>query len=535
MTTIRKIIERVDRKIENPYDDVTKLEWIAQLDGKIAMNVMLMDMAELEQFNYSYPDDLDKQPLVKFPYDELYDLWIAARIDAQNQEWDRYANSVEYYNAFYGEFVNWFLSTYQPGQGRMEPGTHRPGTVSYYITAYGLAVMQGYKGTLDEWLVSLSAYGQAVSQGFEGTMAEWLASLKGEKGDKGDKGNPGAYLSGLTVTMLDADAEPYATLSGTEDAPIMNLGIPKMAGDFLELTGGNMLGQIQMNGFKVTGLPSPAADSDAVNLEYLAQQMEQTEEKLDEKLKDAVTYSTGSPKAAGMASPGEENAASRGDHVHPAQTTVSGNAGTATKLATARTLRTNLASTATADFDGSANATPGVTGTLPVGNGGTGKATHTANAVLTGNGTSAVKNVATESGALYATEANGAPKFGVLPIAQGGTGKTTAAAALAALGGISTSGITSYADVKQLYSGAISASGTTFTISRTYKAYYAMYYLSDHGRWYGVLIPAGMLGEKCGIVYYSSYTGITLSLSGKTMTATASDSSWSKAKIFGVV
>ena len=49
-----------------------------------------------------------------------------------------------------------------------------------------------------------------------------------------------------------------------------------------------------------------------------------------------------------------------------------GNASTATKLATARTIRTNLASTSTASFDGSANITPGVTGTLPVTNGGTG-------------------------------------------------------------------------------------------------------------------------------------------------------------------
>lgn len=44
-------------------------------------------------------------------------------------------------------------------------------------------------------------------------------------------------------------------------------------------------------------------------------------------------------------------------------------------LTTARTIRTNLASTSTASFDGSANVTPGVTGTLPLGNGGTGKTT----------------------------------------------------------------------------------------------------------------------------------------------------------------
>ena len=73
-------------------------------------------------------------------------------------------------------------------------------------------------------------------------------------------------------------------------------------------------------------------------------------------------------------------------------------------------------------------------GTLGVARGGTGKATHTANAVLTGNGTSAVNNVATASGAFYATAANGAAKFGTLPISQGGTGSTSASAARNALG-----------------------------------------------------------------------------------------------------
>ena len=59
--------------------------------------------------------------------------------------------------------------------------------------------------------------------------------------------------------------------------------------------------------------------------------------------------------------------------------TFSGTAAAATKLETARTIRTNLGSTSTASFDGTANITPGVTGTLPISNGGTG-ATTAANA-----------------------------------------------------------------------------------------------------------------------------------------------------------
>lgn len=55
----------------------------------------------------------------------------------------------------------------------------------------------------------------------------------------------------------------------------------------------------------------------------------------------AMASST-TPKANGTAAVGTETAKfARGDHVHPLQTTVSGNAGSATKLATARTIKIN--------------------------------------------------------------------------------------------------------------------------------------------------------------------------------------------------
>lgn len=106
---------------------------------------------------------------------------------------------------------------------------------------------------------------------------------------------------------------------------------------------------------------------------------------------------------------------------------LTGNADKATKLATGRSIQTNLSIETAPTFDGTTPITPGVTGTLPVKHGGTGSITLAANAVLTGNGTSAVKTIATKSGAFYATEANTAPTFGTLPVKQGGTGATTAA------------------------------------------------------------------------------------------------------------
>lgn len=66
---------------------------------------------------------------------------------------------------------------------------------------------------------------------------------------------------------------------------------------------------------------------------------------------DGATYNKASsttPKAAGTAVAGTEKNFARGDHVHPAQTDITGNAGTATKLATARNVNGIL-------FDGNAN------------------------------------------------------------------------------------------------------------------------------------------------------------------------------------
>lgn len=70
----------------------------------------------------------------------------------------------------------------------------------------------------------------------------------------------------------------------------------------------------------------------------------------------AMASST-TPKVASTAAVGSETAKfARGDHVHPAQTSVSGNAGTATKLETARTISLTGDVTGSASFDGSANA-----------------------------------------------------------------------------------------------------------------------------------------------------------------------------------
>lgn len=116
----------------------------------------------------------------------------------------------------------------------------------------------------------------------------------------------------------------------------------------------------------------------------------------------------------------------------------------AATLETARTIRTNLASTATASFDGSGNVTPGVTGVLPVANGGTGSSTQNFVDLSTnqtvGGGKTFTGNVNIKKSGPYHTLQNSDITKGTAPSASasstitfGSSGGTNAANALAML------------------------------------------------------------------------------------------------------
>lgn len=68
-------------------------------------------------------------------------------------------------------------------------------TIGEGMSAYDIAVKNGFNGTEEEWLKSLkgkdsgkSAYEIAVENGFRGTEEEWLESLKGKNGLDGQDG-----------------------------------------------------------------------------------------------------------------------------------------------------------------------------------------------------------------------------------------------------------------------------------------------------------------------------------------------------------
>ena len=79
------------------------------------------------------------------------------------------------------------------------------------LSAYDLAVQNGYTGDLEQWLMSLagetgpegkvgkSAYELAVENGYTGSIEEWLGSLIGAPGETGKTGAAGKSAYDLAV------------------------------------------------------------------------------------------------------------------------------------------------------------------------------------------------------------------------------------------------------------------------------------------------------------------------------------------------
>jgi hypothetical protein len=147
-------------------------------------------------------------------------------------------------NGFVGDEATWLASLVGPAgadgtdgaegpQGIQGPPGNDggPGSVGADgLSAYEIAVANGFVGTQSEWLASLqgdtgptgatgadgaSAYEIAVANGFVGDEATWLASLVGPAGADGTDGAEGAPGSDATVNATNVASTIHAAAAKT--------------------------------------------------------------------------------------------------------------------------------------------------------------------------------------------------------------------------------------------------------------------------------------------------------------------------------
>ena len=110
--TPNKAIEIVDRLKPNSYSEEEKLRWISELDGMVQRLVFQED----DVVQYSYPNDMDRELLIPAPFDDVYALFLEAKIDYYNREYANYNNSATMFDAQFSEFKKAYIREH-PAKG----------------------------------------------------------------------------------------------------------------------------------------------------------------------------------------------------------------------------------------------------------------------------------------------------------------------------------------------------------------------------------------------------------------------------------
>lgn len=172
--------------------------------------------------------------MVRPPHDKLYAAYLEAQIDFANGEYNKYQNSMQMFNGYFGEFCRWFSRNFRPAD-------RDPARTGAYLSDYMVAVKHGFIGSEEDWLRSL--------HGADGSSGVWISD------DLNDWPDEDRHLwiiredeTGEEITVPDGlkfENNTLALMDGTEQigqAILLAVGLPPVTaadnGDVLGVVNG---------------------------------------------------------------------------------------------------------------------------------------------------------------------------------------------------------------------------------------------------------------------------------------------------------
>ncbi len=112
MATLKGAIKFTDAIKPNAFTNEQKTQWINEVEGMVQTQVLLIKSPDI--ITYTWEPDEDPELLANPPHDDIYYKYLIAMIDFFNGEYDKYANTVEMFNAAFSEFSRWIAINYRP-------------------------------------------------------------------------------------------------------------------------------------------------------------------------------------------------------------------------------------------------------------------------------------------------------------------------------------------------------------------------------------------------------------------------------------
>ena len=216
--TIGKVIRLADALKPNAVELEQKYQYISEVEGLVQSEVMLLASADIITYD-PVENDENTELLVKPPHDKLYIAYLTAMLDFANGEYNKYANTIEQFNAYYREYHRWYLSRIHPADGAaVEEG--------YYLSAYATAVKHGFSGTEAEWIASLN--GESPELRYSGNVLEWKYTTEADSewrelidvSDIYSAKDAAAASAAESASYADASAASAGEASGYADAAL---------------------------------------------------------------------------------------------------------------------------------------------------------------------------------------------------------------------------------------------------------------------------------------------------------------------------
>lgn len=178
---IREVLAYVDESKPNDFEEAQKIRFINEVEGMVQSEVLLLTPEEIITYD---ENDMETELLVSSPHDRIYPAYVAAMIDFANGEYNKYANTIRLFNDHFTEFSRWFAQNYRPADTHGEFYENEDGRIGtpwrgYYLTAYGIAVKHGFKGSEEDWIKSLKGE-KGDSFTYEDFTEEQLEALREE-------------------------------------------------------------------------------------------------------------------------------------------------------------------------------------------------------------------------------------------------------------------------------------------------------------------------------------------------------------------
>lgn len=122
--TVTEAIQRADSLRPNPFTEQEKFQWLSELDGKIAREIL-----KKEDFSpYAYSDDGTRELLADNAYTDIYLFYLCAMIDFFSRDYGEYNNSMLLFNSVFEQFAK--------GKAGASAGESKEMSHKYYINIF---------------------------------------------------------------------------------------------------------------------------------------------------------------------------------------------------------------------------------------------------------------------------------------------------------------------------------------------------------------------------------------------------------------